>query len=81
MALDGSWPDAVIDILRGDLVAAFAYSTRFGGVSLAPVCPLGMVDIEAGVITTSVPMSFTDKLRRLAEAPQAALARPPAPVR
>lgn len=68
------WPNEAIDIMRGDVVAGFAATTRWGSVSLAPVCPLGMVDDETGTIRTSVPLAFSDKLRRLAEAPQAALA-------
>jgi hypothetical protein len=70
----GGWPSQAVDIMRGDVVAGFAATTRFGSVSLAPVCPLGMIDVEARTIRTSVPLAFSDKLRRLAEAPQAALA-------
>jgi len=68
------WPEAAVEILRGDVVAGFAATTRFGSVSLAPVCPIGMVDVDAGTVATSVPLAFSDKLRRLAEAPQASLA-------
>jgi hypothetical protein len=71
---EGGWPSRAVEIMRGDVVAAFAATTRFGSVSLAPVCPLGMVDVEGCTIRTSVPLAFSDKLRRLAEAPQAALA-------
>jgi hypothetical protein len=68
------WSTEAIDIMGGDVVAGFAATTRWGSVSLAPVCPLGMVDEQARTIRTSVPLAFSDKLRRLAEAPQAALA-------
>ena len=67
------WPAEATDIVGGDLCAAFAYTTRFGGVSLAPVCPFGIFDGGAGTIETSVPLAFVDKLRRLAEAPEASL--------
>lgn len=73
MGID-AWPPAAVEIVRGDLMAAFAYTTPFGGVSLSPVCPFGMLDEDAATIVTSVPLAFTDKLRRLAAAPQAALA-------
>lgn len=71
---EGEWPSGAVEIMRGDVVAGFAATTRFGSVSLAPVCPLGMVDDGERTIGTSVPLAFSDKLRRLAEAPQAALA-------
>lgn len=67
------WPDGAKEIIAGDLCAAFAYTTRFGGVSVAPVCPFGIFDEDTGTIETSVPMAFADKLRRLAVAPEAAL--------
>ncbi|MCE7883690.1 MAG: hypothetical protein DYH08_07490 [Actinobacteria bacterium ATB1] len=69
----GAWPEEAVDIVGGDLCATFAYTTRFGGVSIAPVCPFGTFDERAGTIETSVPMMFVDKLRRLEDAPQAAL--------
>ncbi len=56
-----------MEIIGGDLVAAFAYTTKYGGVSLAPVCPFGIFDEQAGTIETSVPMCFVDKLGRLAD--------------
>lgn len=71
---DNVWPSAALEIMENDLVAAFAYTTRFGNVLVAPVCPFGMVDAERATVTTSVPLAFTDKLLRLAAAPQTALA-------
>lgn len=67
------WPDGAKEIIAGDLCAAFAYTTRFGGVSVAPVCPFGIFDEDDGTIESSVAMAFVDKLRRLAVAPEAAL--------
>lgn len=52
------WPDGAKEIIAGDLCAAFAYTTRFGGVSVAPVCPFGIFDEDTGTIETSVPMAF-----------------------
>lgn len=71
---DNTWPAEALAIMESDLVAAFAYTTRFGNVLVAPVCPFGMVAAEQATVTTSVPLAFTDKLLRLAAAPQAALA-------
>jgi hypothetical protein len=75
-APSASWPDAVRDIIGGDLTAACALTTRFGGISLFPVCPFGMFDDDApvGTVTLTSPAALCAKLPGMVERPQVALA-------
>lgn len=69
-----AWPAAVREVLGADLVAAFATTTPMGGVSLVPVCPLGMYDEGAGTVTITSPVCMSKKLARLQADSRCALA-------
>ncbi|WP_185972612.1 hypothetical protein [Georgenia yuyongxinii] len=68
------WPDAVDEILRGDLVAALAYVTPAGGAVATTVAPCGLVDRGRGTVSFTTSLGFGRKLERLARDPSTALA-------
>lgn len=69
-----AWPDAVTDVVGGDLVTACATATRFGGTNLFPVCTLGAHDPDAGTISMTSPLALGQKLDHLRVNPRMAMA-------
>jgi hypothetical protein len=68
------WSDHVQDVMTGDLVAIFAYTTPAGGVVALPVAPIGAVDRDAGTITLTTSLAHYRKLRYLLQNPKVAVA-------
>src|SRR5204862_5364219 len=68
------WPDAIDDIIGGDLTAAVAYVTPAGGAVVTAVAPIGLRDREAGTVTFTTSLGFGRKLDRLRREPRMALA-------
>src|SRR3954471_18903269 len=68
------WPDAVDEVIGGDLTAALAYVTPAGGCVVAAVAPIGLRDREAGTVTFTTSLGFGRKLERLRKEPRVALA-------
>ncbi len=69
-----AWPDAVDEILAGDLTAAVAYLTPARGAVVTAVAPIGLRDREAGTITFTTSLGLGRKLERLLHDPRIALA-------
>jgi hypothetical protein len=69
-----SWPDAVDQILAGDLTAALSYSTPARGAVPSPVAPIGMRDREAGSVSFTTSLGFGKKLERIEADPRVSLA-------
>jgi hypothetical protein len=68
------WPDAVDDVLGGDLTCAVAYVTPARGAVVTAVAPIGLRDREAGTVGFTTSLGFGRKLERLKEEPRVALA-------
>lgn len=68
-----AWPDAVKDVVGGDLVTACATATRFGGTNLFPVCTLGEHDLDAGTVSMTSPLALCHKLDHLRVNPRMAM--------
>ena len=68
------WPDAVDEILTGDLVVAVGSPTPKGGVVLNGVAPVGLRDRAAGTVTFTTSLGFGRKLERIAADPRIAVA-------
>src|SRR3954462_12181503 len=68
------WPDAVDDVIGGDLTAALAYVTPAGGAVVTPVAPIGLRDRDAGTVTFTTSLGFGRKLERIRANPRVALA-------
>jgi hypothetical protein len=69
-----SWPDAIDEILTGDLVVAVGSPTPKGGVVLNGVAPIGLRDREAGTVTFTTSLGFGRKLERIAADPRITVA-------
>src|SRR5215212_2054244 len=69
-----SWPDAIDEVLGGDLTAALAYSTPAGGAVATAVAPLGLRDRENGTVSFTTSLGFGRKLDRISRDPRVALA-------
>lgn len=69
-----SWPDAVDEILGGDLTAALSYATPARGAVPSAVAPIGMRDREAGTVTFTTSLGFGKKLERIEADPRISLA-------
>jgi hypothetical protein len=69
-----SWPDAVDEVLGGDLTAALAYLTPAGGAVVTPVAPVGLRDRAEGSVTFTTSLGFGRKLDRIQRDPRVALA-------
>src|SRR5881227_1169047 len=68
------WPDAVDDVIGGDLTAALAYVTPAGGAVVTAVAPIGLHDREAGTVGFTTSLGFGRKLDRIKANPKVALA-------
>src|SRR3954470_17352395 len=68
------WPDAVDEVIAGDLTAALAYVTPAGGAVVTAVAPIGLRDREAGTVSFTTSLGFGRKLERIEKDPRIALA-------
>lgn len=68
------WPDAVDDVLAGDLTAALAYITPAGGAVATAVAPIGLRDRAGGTVSFTTSLGFGRKLQRIERDPRVALA-------
>src|SRR3954447_8835749 len=68
------WPDAVDEVIGGDLTAALAYVTPAGGAVVTAVAPVGLRDRGAGTVSFTTSFGFAKKLDRIRRDPQVALA-------
>src|SRR5689334_24223863 len=68
------WPDAVDEVIGGDLTAALAYVTPAGGAVVTAVAPIGLRDREAGTVGFTTSLGFGKKLERIQQNPHVALA-------
>jgi hypothetical protein len=68
------WPDAVDDVIGGDLTAALAYVTPAGGAVATAVAPIGLRDRQHGTVSFTTSLGFGRKLQRIERDPRVALA-------
>src|SRR3954463_13806480 len=68
------WPDAVDEVLGGDLTAALAYVTPAGGAVVTAVAPIGLRDRADGTVSFTTSLGFGRKLERIERDPRVALA-------
>jgi hypothetical protein len=68
------WPDAVDDVIRGDITAAAAYITPAGGAVVTAVAPCGIGQRDTGVVGFTTSLGFGKKLERIIRDPHVALA-------
>src|SRR6059058_6194364 len=68
------WPDAVDEVIGGDLTAALAYVTPAGGAVVTAVAPIGFRDRDAGTVSFTTSLGFGRKLERIEKDPRLALA-------
>src|SRR5919112_600418 len=68
------WPDAIDEVLGGDLTAALAYNTPAGGAVVTAVAPIGLRDRDAGTVSFTTSLGFGRKLERIERDPHVALA-------
>src|SRR5881227_1442458 len=68
------WPDAVDDVIGGDLTAALAYVTPAGGAVVTAVASIGLRDREQGTVSFTTSLGFGRKLERIEKDPRIALA-------
>ena len=68
------WPDAIDEVIGGDLTAALGYLTPAGGAVVTAVAPIGLRDREAGTVSFTTSLGFGRKLERIEKDPRIALA-------
>lgn len=68
------WPDAIDDVIGGDLTAALAYVTPAGGAVVTAVAPIGLRDRSDGTVSFTTSLGFGRKLDRIERDPRVALA-------
>ena len=68
------WPDAIDEVIGGDLTAALAYVTPAGGAVVTAVAPIGLRDRSAGTVSFTTSLGFGRKLDRIERDPRVALA-------
>src|SRR3954464_6972975 len=68
------WPDALDEIIGGDLTAALAYVTPAGGAVATAVAPIGLRDRDEGTVSFTTSLGFGRKLARIERDPRVALA-------
>src|SRR3954451_3175885 len=68
------WPDAIDDVIGGDLTAALAYVTPAGGAVVTAVAPIVLRDRSAGTVSFTTSLGFGRKLERIEKDPRIALA-------
>src|SRR3954470_25083359 len=69
-----TWPDAVDEVVGGDLTAALAHVTPAGGAVGAAVAPIGLRDRDEGVVSFTTSLGFGQKLKRIERDPRISLA-------
>src|SRR5690349_13950819 len=69
-----AWPDAIDEVLAGDLPTAVAYTTPAGGAVATAVAPIGLRARAAGELTFTTSLGFSKKIDRLRKDPKVALA-------
>src|SRR3954463_11120541 len=67
------WPDAIDDVIGGDLTAALAYVTPAGGAVVTAVAPIGLRDRDKGELTFTTSLGFGKKLDRIRSDPRVSL--------
>src|SRR5436305_5201949 len=68
------WPDAIDEVVGGDLTAALAYVTPAGGAVVTAVAPIGLREREAGTVGFTTSLGFGRRLDRIKQNPRVALA-------
>src|SRR3954454_4613814 len=68
------WPDAIDEVIGGDLTAALAYVTPAGGAVATAVAPIGLRDRSTGTVSFTTSLGFGRKLNRIEKDPRVALA-------
>src|SRR4051794_10547666 len=68
------WPDAIDEVLGGDLTAALAYVTPAAGAVATAVAPIGLRDRDEGTVSFTTSLGFGRKLARIERDPRVALA-------
>src|SRR4051812_49807147 len=68
------WPDAVDEVIGGDLTAALAYVTPAGGAVVTAVAPIGLRARDRGTVSFPTSLGFGRKLERIERDPHVALA-------
>src|SRR3954462_14076008 len=68
------WPDALDEIIGGDLTAALVYVTPAGGAVATAVAPIGLRDRSTGTVSFTTSLGFGQKLQRIESDPRVALA-------
>src|SRR3954471_7488006 len=68
------WPDAIDEVLGGDLTAAVSYVTPAGGAVVTAVAPIGLRDRAAGTVSFTTSLGFGRKLDRIPKDPRIPLA-------
>src|SRR3954471_3610422 len=68
------WPDAIDEVLGGDLTAALSYMTPAGGAVVTAVAPIGLRAREAASVSFTPSLGFGRKLERIERDPRIALA-------
>ncbi len=71
---EARWPDAIDEILRGDLTVALATVTPALGVVLAPMANIGLGNRARQTVTLTSSLGLWRKLRRIEDNPRVALA-------
>src|SRR4051812_9135308 len=68
------WPDAIDDVIGGDLTAALAYVTPAGGAGATAVAPVGLRDRDEGTASFTTSLRFRRKREGIGRDPGVALA-------
>jgi hypothetical protein len=68
------WPDAIDEVIGGDLTAALSYVTPAGGAVVTAVAPIGLRDHHQGTVSFTTSLGFGRKLDRIERDPRVALA-------
>src|SRR3989440_10509398 len=68
------WPDAIDEVIGGDLTAAFSCLTPAGGAVVTAVAPIGLRDRSSGTVSFTTSLGFGRKLERIRRDPRVALA-------
>src|SRR3954463_8767683 len=68
------WPDAIDEVIGGDLTAALGYVTPAGGAVATAVAPIGLRDRDEGTGSFTTSLGFGEKLKRIEGAPRISLA-------
>src|SRR3954469_10151298 len=68
------WPDAIDEVIGGDLTAALAYVTPAGGAVATAVAPIGLRDRDEGTVSFTTSLGFGRQLQRIEHDPRVSLA-------